>query len=233
MVQQLLLRLADSDHNGWIERVVVTHNLPALALEEPAVGWSFAISELFNTEPAGFGANHNRAFDHCNSAFFCVLNPDIEVASPELWQNLVQEASVPGTGLAYPRVVNPDGTVQDNEREAVTPAALLRRHLLKRESDRVDWISAAFWLVPTAVYRRLGGFDERFFMYCEDVDFCLRLRLQGLTLRRADATVVHDASRSSRRQPRHFAWHVRSLLRLWSGPALWRYQGRQQLTGPC
>lgn len=223
MVQQLLLRLADSDHNGWIERVVITHNLPALALVPPQVGWSFAVTELFNTAPAGFGANHNRAFEHCRSEFFCVLNPDIEVASPELWQNLVREASAPGIGLAYPRVLNLDGTLQDNEREAVTPAALLRRHLLKRESARVDWISAAFWLVPSSVYRRLGGFDERFFMYCEDVDFCLRLRLEGWTLRRADATVVHDASRNSRRQLRHFAWHVRSLLRLWAGPALWRY----------
>jgi len=224
MVQQLLARLAESDHNGWIERVVVTHNLPAAALEQPAGGWSFAVSELFNTTQAGFGTNHNHAFAHCGSEFFCVLNPDIELASAELWQSLVREAAVPGTGLAYPRVLNPDGTVQDNEREAVTPAALLRRHLLKRESDRIDWVSAAFWLVPAAVYRRLGGFDERFFMYCEDVDFCLRLRLQGLTVRRAEAAVVHDASRNSRRQLRHLAWHVRSLLRLWSGPALWRYR---------
>lgn len=223
MVQQQLLRLAQS-HDGWIERCVVTHNLPDLALQAPEGGWPFALTELFNTQPVGFGANHNRAFKHCGSEFFCVLNPDIELASPHVWQELVREASVPGVGLAYPRVLNPDGGVQDNEREAVTPLALLRRYFLKQGSRRIDWVSAAFWIVPSSVYRRLGGFDERFFMYCEDVDFCLRLRLEGWTLRRAAAQVVHDASRNSHRDPRHFAWHVRSLLRLWSGPALWRYQ---------
>jgi GT2 family glycosyltransferase len=223
MVQNLLLRLAES-HDGWIAHVVVIHNLPALAMEAPSEGWPFAVTEVFNMVPIGFGANHNKAFEYCTSEFYCVLNPDVELVSPGLWEALVHEASVPGTGLAYPMVLNPDGSVQDNEREAVTPTALLRRHLLHRPDTKIDWISAAFWLVPSAVYRRLGGFDERYFMYCEDTDFCLRLRLEGWKLRRAEAVVVHDASRTSRKELRHFAWHVRSLLRLWGGSALWRYQ---------
>ena len=218
-----MLRLCKS-HDGWIDRVVVIHNLPARGVEAPAQGWPFAVTELFNPAPIGFGANHNKAFAHCTSEFYCVLNPDIELVSPGLWGALVREARLPGTGLAYPKVLNPDGSTQDNERQAVTPMALLRRHLLRRPDSQIDWISAAFWLVPSTVYRRLGGFDERYFMYCEDTDFCLRLRLEGWTLRRADAVVVHDASRNSRRELRHFSWHVRSLLRLWGGSALWRYQ---------
>ena len=228
MVQELLLRLAES-HHGLLERCVVTHNLPALALEPPPGGWPFPVVELFNPVPIGFGANHNRAFMHCNSAYFCVLNPDVELASPQIWEQLMRDVSVPGVGLAYPRVLNPDGTTQDNEREAVTPAALLRRHLLRQGTRRIDWVSAAFWLVPASVYRRLGGFDARYFMYCEDVDFCLRLRLQGLTLRRTEVSVVHDASRGSRRQLRHFVWHVCSLLRLWVRPPLWRYRAATAL----
>ena len=223
MVQKLLLRLAQA-HDGWIEHCVVVHNLPALALQPPPEGWPFAVTELFNIVPVGFGANHNLAFAHCTSEYYCVLNPDVEWTAPDLWGELVREARVPGTGLAYPKVLNPDGTVQDNEREAVTPVALLRRHLLKQPGKRIDWISAAFWLVPSVVYRRLGGFDEHYFMYCEDVDFCLRLRLEGWTFRRAQAVVMHDASRNSRRELRHLGWHLRSLLRLWGGTALWRYQ---------
>jgi N-acetylglucosaminyl-diphospho-decaprenol L-rhamnosyltransferase len=223
MVQQLLTRLS-ATHGGWIRRCIVTHNLSATPVEPPAAGWNFAVTELFNSRPIGFGANHNRAFAHCRSDFFCVINPDVALDGADLWESLVRTASIPGTGLAYPQVLNSDGTLQDNEREAVTPAALMRRHLLKRPDERVDWISGAFWLLPSAVYRHLGGFDEGFFMYCEDVDFCLRLRLQGWSLRRADAVVVHDASRRSRRELRHMTWHVRSLLRLWGGQALWRYR---------
>jgi N-acetylglucosaminyl-diphospho-decaprenol L-rhamnosyltransferase len=226
MVARLLGQLCES-HDGWIGHCIVTHNIDEPALEPPAGGWPFRFTERFNAAPAGFGANHNRAFELCDSPLFCVLNPDIELAGPGLWAALAGQAGMPGAGLAYPALLNADGSRQDNEREAVTPAALLRRHLLKQPQRRVDWISAAFWLVPTPVFRRLGGFDEGFFMYCEDTDFCLRLRLAGLALRRADAQVLHHARRGSRGPSRQLAWHLYSLLRLWSGRVLWRYMAAQ------
>lgn len=222
MVQALLDQLC-SGHGGVIEHVIVTHNIAAPPLQAPKDGWPFRFTELFNVRPAGFGANHNGAFRHCDSGFFCVLNPDVELAGPELWPALLARAQAPGVGLAYPVLLNLDGTRQDNEREAVTPAALIRRHMLKQPQRDVDWVSAAFWLVSAQVYRRLGGFDERFFMYCEDTDFCLRLRLTGLALRRVDVAVVHRARRGSGREVRHLAWHLRSLWRLWTGPVLRRY----------
>ena len=223
MVERLLHRLCET-HGGWIDHCIVTHNLPASAIQAPAGGWPFNFTQIFNQQPAGFGANHNRAFESCASEFFCILNPDIELPGPRLWEALVRQAEIPGTGLAYHVLLNPDGSRQDNERESVTPVALLERHVLKRPTRRLDWVSAAFWLVPAQVYRRLGGFDESFFMYCEDIDFCLRLRLGDWQLRRADVAAVHHAVRSSRRPGRHFAWHVRSLMRLWTGHVLWRYQ---------
>jgi len=222
MVSTLLAQLCE-EHDGYIEHVIVTHNIAAAAVKSPAGGWPFRFTELFNVAPAGFGANHNRAFEYCASEFFCVLNPDVELAGPGLWGALAEQATSNGAGLAYPMVLNPDGSRQDNEREAITPVALLRRHLLRQPERRVDWVSAAFWLVPARVYRQLGGFDERFFMYCEDTDFCLRLRLAGLALRRAEVPVVHQAMRRSRWPSRQFVWHVYSLLRLWSGRVLWRY----------
>ena len=68
----------------------------------------------------------------------------------------------------------------------------------------------------------LGGFDARYFMYCEDVDLCLRLRLQGWQLVRAAAQVQHQGSRASRRAWQPLAWHIHSLLRLWASPVFWR-----------
>jgi len=67
----------------------------------------------------------------------------------------------------------------------------------------------------------MGGFDERYFMYCEDVDLCLRLRLAGLRLVRAPVSVVHAGRGASRRSAVHLAWHVRSLLRLWCSRSFW------------
>jgi hypothetical protein len=221
MVLPLLAALArDAD---VIDRVVVTHNLPADAMPIPAQPWPFQLAEIFNASPRGFAANHNAALLHCDSEFFCVLNPDIELCDPAIWQRLLQTVRQPGVGCAYPMLMNADGSRQENEREAVSPLALLRRHLLKRPQRTVDWASGAFWLVAAAAWRELGGLDERYYMYCEDTDFCLRLQLAGWRLERADAVALHDANWGSRKDREHLLWHVRSLLRLWCQPVLWRY----------
>lgn len=222
----LLRQLADTGA-GRIAHVVVTHNLPPAApLAEQ--GWPFQLTQRVNPRPAGFGANHNRAFEQAATPYFCVLNPDMEMADAGLWDALVDACASPGVGCAFPTLLNPDGTAQDNIRAAPTPAALFRRRLLRQGESRLDWASAAFWLLPSAVYRALGGFDERYFLYCEDVDFCLRLQLDGWTLRHVQqCRAVHHAQRSSLRRGRYFLWHVRSLLRLWSSPVLWRYLRRR------
>jgi hypothetical protein len=230
-VERLLGQLC-ALHGDHIQHVVLTHNLPCAPVATPAAGWPFRFTELFNPEPAGFGANHNRAFRHCSSDFFCVLNPDIELRDASVWAGLLERLRQPVVGCAYPLLFNPDGSRQENERELVTPLALLRRHLLKRPQRRVDWVSAAFWLVPAGTWRSLGGFDERYFMYCEDVDFCLRLQLAGWQLARAETAAGHNAAWGSRRLGSHLAWHLRSIARLWATPPFRRYLGRSSRAAP-
>ena len=210
-------------HGDLIGHVVLTHNLPAGPVRRPPGGLAFRLTEVFNTAPAGFGANHNHAFSHCDTRFFCVLNPDIELSDGAIWPRLLAAFTRPDTGCAYPLLFNPDGSRQENERELVTPLALVRRHLLRRPQRRTDWVSAAFLLVRSEAWRSVGGFDERFHMYCEDVDFCLRLQLAGWRLARADTRAGHDASWGSRRLGAHLGWHMRSLLRLWTGSSFRRY----------
>lgn len=210
-------------NGGLIAHVVLTHNLRAEPVPTPANGWPFKLTQVFNETPAGFGANHNRAFELCRTNFFCVLNPDIELSDASVWPRLLQCMSDPKVGCAYPSLLNADGSQQENEREVVTPFALVRRHLLKSPQRRADWASAAFWLVPARVWRSLGGFDEGYYMYCEDVDFCLRLQMAGWKLARAETTAIHDAGWSSRQIGTYLAWHLSSLIRLWLQPTLRRY----------
>lgn len=209
-----------------IAEVRVTHNLPP-AQPLPAGPWPFAVVELHNASPQGFGANHNQALRGTRTPLLAVLNPDISDMDPEFWSALVQAVQGDGAGCAFPLLLNLDGSVQDNARAVPTPLALLRRRLLRQLDRRVDWASAACWVMPVAVYRQLAGFDTRYFMYCEDVDFCLRLQLAGHRLVQVPtARAVHAAQRSSLRGGAHLRWHLRSLWRLWTSASLMKYLWR-------
>ena len=127
------------------------------------------------------------------------------------------------TGCAFPVQVNEEGQIQDYARMLPSPAALFGRYLGRERKvqafDKPEWVNGAFMLFPAKVFGKIGGFDERYFMYCEDVDICLRLQLAGFKLAQSDVRVVHAARRNTRANFKHFLWHITSLVRLWSSAA--------------
>lgn len=224
MVQRILNQLAA---DACIARVVLTLNIPEPAPQPPPQGWPFVLDIIANALPQGFGANHNRALRGAQQPYVCVLNPDVElVPGQEPFAALLEAASREGVGCAYPLQLDAAGRVQDSEREIPSPGALWRRRVLRQPQARVEWVNAACIVLPLPIWQSLEGFDEGYFMYCEDVDLCLRVRLLGLRLQRAAARIVHEGQRASGRQARHLFWHVRSLLRLWSSDV---YRSARQL----
>ena len=221
LVQRLVHELAQCCAAS-VSRVVLTLNLPEAVPAPPPGGWPFVLEVVHNRTPAGFGANHNRALAGARERFVCVLNPDVALAGRDPLASLVQAAAQPGVGCAYPVQVDAHGVVQDSERALPTPAALWRRRALGQAEQRTDWVNAACLVLPQPVWQTIGGFDEAYFMYCEDVDFCLRARLAGYPLVRAETVVEHAAQRASSRSWRHLYWHIRSLVRLWASSAFWR-----------
>jgi GT2 family glycosyltransferase len=86
-------------------------------------------------------------------------------------------------------------------------------------------MAGMFLMVRSEAYKGVGGFDERFHLYCEDFDLCARVRLLGWPIGLSDdARVVHDARRASHDSPRHLFWHVCSLIMMWSSRSWWRYR---------
>jgi hypothetical protein len=236
-VRELLQRLAAP---GGPRRVIVTFNVPEprtrAAIE--AAHWPFELRILDNASPLGFGANHNRAFQHDRqhgpSGLFAVLNPDVRWHADPFAPLQALLAGAPRAGLAYPRQHDAAGRPQDQERLVPTPARLWARHRPGERRHEVapgeapEWVNAAFVVLRRDAFASVGGFDEGYHMYCEDVDLCLRLQLAGWRLVRADGTaVVHDAQRASRRSPRHLLWHVASLWRLWRSRTWQAWRHRQ------
>jgi GT2 family glycosyltransferase len=213
-------------------RVLITLNLPGEALEPRAYRRIVPVV-IRNKSPAGFGANHNAAFRHCGTPWFAVLNPDLRVET-DVFPGLVQAAESDGrVAAASPSVVNPRGDIEDHVRANLTLTSLLRRRRGIREQidtrahsalpGRFYWLAGMFVVFRASAYRAIGGFDERYFLYCEDYDICARLCLAGHALAvDPRLQVVHDARRDSHRSLRHLKRHVVSLLKVWCSSAFWR-----------
>lgn len=227
--------LADIDQwsSAELSEVFVTRNLANEPIRVPK-GLAFPVRLIDSPAPRGFGANHNAALALCRSAWFGVLNPDLWLREDALGP-LLAEAR-PGSALLCPRVLEPDGREADSARELPTTARIAGRVLARLTARRpsvashadaapAEWFAGMFMLLRTDALRAVGGFDERYFMYCEDVDLCARLRLAGWALQQVrSVSVVHDARRASRRSPRHLTWHLTSLARLWASPAYREYR---------
>jgi GT2 family glycosyltransferase len=130
-----------------------------------------------------------------------------------------------------------DGTVADFARPLVSPWDVLRRridHPYEPDLDtEPEWIAGMFLAFRRCVYADLGGFDARYFLYCEDVDICARARLRGLRLQIArDVSVTHLAQRASRRSIKRMIRHVESLIRLWSSPVYRDYRSLLRAARP-
>lgn len=227
LVQGVLNDLAQFSA-ATVARVVLTLNLPEAPPQAPEGGWPFLLHIVHNEQPLGFGANHNRALRDATEPFVCVLNPDVRWAHVDPLGPMVRVAAARSdVGCVYPAQLDGSGRKQDSERALPTPMALLRRRVLRQRETRIDWVNAACLVLPTPAWMAVGGFDEAYFMYCEDVDLCLRLRLAGWSLVSAQVHVVHAGQRDSHRRWAHLRWHVKSLLRLWCSPAY--RQARQML----
>lgn len=184
--------------------------------------FSFPIKVLRNLNPQGFAANHNQAFAYAAGRFFCVMNPDIRIASNP-FPGLIGCLHSASVGVVAPLVLSESGIMEDSARRFPTPIKILCKafggckggdYALSNEPIFPDWVGGMFMLFPEDIFAKLGGFDERFFLYYEDVDLCARLYLLGYDVVLCpDAKVTHHAHRSSHRSVRYLSWHLASMMR--------------------
>lgn len=202
-------------------KVIVTENVAertTLELERA----NCATKHITNRRALGFAANHNQAFRQCDTRLFCVLNPDIRLHGNP-FPVLASHFTSPIPALVAPLVRSPRSTVEDSARRFPTPRTLLRKMLRTAQGAdyptdggpvAVDWVAGMFMLFSSEAFRAVQGFDERYFLYYEDVDICRRLvRSARQVLYDPRVEVIHDAQRGSRRNARLAMHHARSALR--------------------
>jgi N-acetylglucosaminyl-diphospho-decaprenol L-rhamnosyltransferase len=193
------------------------------------------LTVIRNAAPKGFGANHNAAFARCRTPWFAVLNPDIRLSVDPFPVLLSAIAPHPEVGVIAPRIVNAAGQDEDSVRANPAPWSVAgrvfdRRIGRARGTQGFFWLAGMFLLFRSQAFERVGGFDERFFLYYEDYDICARLWRAGFpAMWEPRATAIHEAQRDSRRSIRHLRWHVGSLARVWTSGVFWwaAFRGRQ------
>ena len=170
---------------------------------------------IYSATNLGFGPAMNRAAAQARGKVLAILNPDCLVTDPAMRRLLAILDEAPEAGLL--------GAVICDEQGRVEPATWRRdplfhravNSLLGRAGDsvnivadipaqtlEVEAVSGALMLLPLQVYRQLGGFDEAFFLHCEDLDLCRRVRDAGYkVLLAGDVRVEHGKGSSSRHRP--------------------------------
>ncbi|HEX2272558.1 MAG TPA: glycosyltransferase family 2 protein [Acidimicrobiales bacterium] len=182
----------------------------------------------------GFGRAANRGVAVTTAPYVMVLNPDAVVHRGAVEALAAALDGDEGLAVVGPRVDNPDGTVYPSARRfpelgvaaghaflgLVRPANRFTRRYRMLDADRtragpVDWVSGTCMLVRRSAFDAVGGFDEAYFMYVEDVDLCWRLWRAGWRVAyEPTARVTHTVGASSELAPyRMIAAHHRSLLR--------------------
>ena len=187
----------------------------------------------------GFAAGINLGLRNTNGEFVLWLNPDAELRNEGIADLFRYLRSQPEVGVIGPDVRNPDGSSQLSCRAfpSYETAIFNRESLMTRwrpdnqysvtylmmDMDRkaiteVDWVSGACLLHRRQLISSMGGLDERFFMYCEDVDFCLRARRAGWKIVYHPGLRVRHHSGSSARavKPRMLIEHHRSMWRYYT-----------------
>jgi N-acetylglucosaminyl-diphospho-decaprenol L-rhamnosyltransferase len=194
----------------------------------------------------GYGRAANLGIAATRAPFVLVCNPDTVLAPGSARVVLDAFAADPDVAIVGPHIVNPDGTTYPSARTAPGTGVAVGHALLGRLAPRnrftrayrqtdaatdrprdVDWVSGAALWFRRSTLDRVGGWDERFFMFLEDVDVCREVTTAGGRVRyEPGAEVTHVVGVSRARAPvrsivDHHRGAYRYLDKWWTGPKRW------------
>ena len=182
----------------------------------------------------GYGGGHNVAINEAikeGSTYHLVINPDIWFGPRVIPALLRYMDSHEDVAQMMPKVLFPNGQIQRLAKFLPTPfnifgRAFLPPALIKKMNDRfemkhsgftmtlnVPFLSGCFMFFRVSALKEINGFDERYFLYAEDIDITRRLHMKYKTLYYPDYPVYHKFSRASHHSIRLFFVHIMNLIR--------------------
>ena len=246
---EVLARCVASLQQSGVTDIVVVDNGSSDGSDALAAALAGPCRLIRSPRNRGYGAGVNLGARSCQRELLFICNPDL-VAEPAALARLTEALDAHlDAAVAGPMLLETDGSVYPSGRTFPDLADALghgfvglfwpgnpwtrRYRLLGAEQHRAreaDWVSGAGFLVRHDAFDAVGGFDEAYFMYVEDVDLCWRLHRAGWGVRyEPSARVVHEQGRSTSREPyRMLVAHHRSIMRF----AVHSTTGRRRLWLP-
>jgi len=223
--------------NGCCHEVIVVDNASADGSPEMVEANYPEVLLIRSTENLGFARANNMAMTHATGSVLAFVNSDV-IVHPGCLQKLAAFlASHDDVGLVGPRVIGRDGTMQRTCHRLPTIwnylcRALAVDRILSRSSAfsgyemrhfdhdmvaEVEVLSGCFWVARKKAIAAVGGLDERFFFYMEDVDWCKRFRDRGWKVMFVpEATAVHFGGGSTSNDPLRYSIEIlRANMKYW------------------
>ena len=228
------LRTVDEASEGLRVQVIVVDNASRDGSQEMVEAGFPHVELIRNDRNLGFGGANNIAFERVKGRHVLLLNSDTIVGADTLRTLVEFMDEHPEAGAAGCRILNPDGSLQlDCRRGFPTPSAAFYKltglsrlfprsrrfarynltYLDPEETSEVDALSGSCMIVRGRVLEEVGGFDEDYFMYGEDLDWCFRMGRAGWKIYYVPATqIIHFGGASGRAESMRIQFRKSSAM---------------------
>lgn len=169
------------------------------------------VKVIESKENVGFAKGNNLGSNESHGKFLLFLNSDTEVKSLDLNEAAIMFGDNKKLGVVGGKLVNEDSTPQRSYGSFYTLTKVFlmlfggdKLELVKYKAGKIiktQWVSGGFMIVRKELFDRLGGFDEHYFMYIEDVDFCYKVKKVGFeVMHNPNFISIHKGQASSDRK---------------------------------
>ena len=219
--------------NESVANIFLIDNSPTASQEFKSLNIN-KLTYIHAQKNKGYGAGNNIAIRKTilkGIPYHLVLNPDIELKGADLDHLISYMEEHPDVGHLMPKMLNSDGSIQYLCKRLPTPFDLIIRRFLPENwfTKRRDWfemrdtgynqimdvpyLSGSFMLLRTSALKEVGLFDERFFMYPEDIDLTRRIGAKYRTIFYPEVSVIHHHEKASYKSVKLLIIHVWNIMK--------------------
>lgn len=231
-IKKLLLNIENSIPNFVSAKIFVVDNLSTdrtISIVKTIQKDFTNVKLIQSAVNNGFGAGNNQVLPFLDSDYHILINPDITISKEDTLNKMIlYMQSHPSVGLLSPKILNVDGSVQklykhnpsvlDMALRFISPKFMKKRqswfvHDETKYGQRglIENASGAFMFFRTTTFKKVGGFDEKYFMYMEDADITRKVNQVSTAMFIPETVVIHEWQRNSHRKIKYIIIMIHSM----------------------